>query len=68
MDQAENNEGGISRESILVVRKVVENIKLQLLRITQQLIVLTCFVNSSFVRPLARDFGRYFDDAFGLET
>lgn len=50
-DQAENNEVGISRKSILVVRKVVENIKLQLLRITQQLIALTCFVNSDLVKP-----------------
>lgn len=49
-DQIENNEVGISRKSILVVRKVVENIKLQLLRITQQLIALTCFVNSSWSR------------------
>jgi hypothetical protein len=39
----------ISQESILVVRKVVENIKLQLSGITQQLIVLTYFVNSASV-------------------
>lgn len=35
----------MNEESILVVHEVVENIKLQLLSITQQLIVLTYFIN-----------------------
>lgn len=48
--KAENNARRISWKSILVVRKVVENIKLQLLKITQQLMVLTYFVNSALAR------------------